>query len=76
GFRGFLWKLIGSLGFAGVIAVVALNDVVSSIFSGMLIGIDIAFKVGDYITIGSPSGSVEDIGFLTTKIITDAGMKA
>jgi small-conductance mechanosensitive channel len=36
------------LGVAGVIAGVALKDLVSSIFSGMLIGIDKAFKVGLY----------------------------
>lgn len=76
GFSGFLWKFIGSLGVAGVIAGVALKDLVSSIFSGMLIGIDKAFKVGDYITIGNHSGTVQDIGFLTTKMITDDGKKA
>lgn len=76
GFSGFLWKFIGSLGVAGVIAGVALKDLVSSIFSGMLIGIDKAFKVGDYISIGNHSGTVQDIGFLTTKLITDDGKKA
>jgi small conductance mechanosensitive channel len=76
GFSGFLWKFIGSLGVAGVIAGVALKDLVSSIFSGMLIGIDKAFKIGDYITIGNYSGTVMEIGFLTTKIITDDGKKA
>jgi len=74
-FSGFLWKFIGSLGVAGVIAGVALKDLVSSIFSGMLIGIDKAFKVGDYIIIGNNSGTVMDIGFLTTKIISDDGKK-
>ncbi|MBO9692065.1 mechanosensitive ion channel family protein [Chryseobacterium sp.] len=76
GFSSFLWKFIGSLGVAGVIAGVALKDLVSSIFSGMLIGIDKAFKVGDYITIGNHSGTVQEIGFLTTKILTDDGKKA
>ncbi|MCJ8152163.1 mechanosensitive ion channel family protein [Chryseobacterium sp. SSA4.19] len=75
GFSGFLWKFIGSLGVAGVIAGVALKDLVSSIFSGLLIGIDKAFKVGDYISIGTNSGTVLEIGFLTTKIITDDGKK-
>ncbi|MDF2931304.1 MAG: mechanosensitive ion channel family protein [Chryseobacterium sp.] len=75
GFSGFLWKFIGSLGVAGVIAGVALKDLVSSIFSGMLIGIDKAFKVGDYIIIGGNSGTVMEIGFLTTKIISDDGKK-
>lgn len=76
GFSGFLWKFIGSLGVAGVIAGVALKDLVSSIFSGMLIGIDKAYKVGDYITIGTHSGTVQEIGFLTTKLLTDDGKKA
>lgn len=75
GFSGFLWKFIGSLGVAGVIAGVALKDLVSSIFSGMLIGIDKAFKIGDYISIGANSGTVYEIGFLTTKIISDDGKK-
>ncbi|WP_144282803.1 mechanosensitive ion channel family protein [Chryseobacterium echinoideorum] len=76
GFSSLLWKFIGSLGVAGIIAGVALKDLVSSMFSGMLIGIDKAFKTGDYITIGNYSGTVQDIGFLTTKIITDDGKKA
>lgn len=75
GFGGFVLKFIGSLGVAGVIAGVALKDLVSAMFSGMLIGIDKAFKVGDYITIGNHSGTVQDIGFLTTKLITDDGRK-
>lgn len=75
GLSGFLWKFIGSLGVAGVIAGVALKDLVSSIFSGMLIGIDKAFKVGDFVKIGNYSGEVQEIGFLTTKLITEDGKK-
>ena len=75
GFSGFFMKFLGSLGVAGVIAGVALKDLVSSIFSGMLVGIDKAFKVGDYVTIGGNSGTVQDIGLLTTKLITDDGKK-
>lgn len=75
GLSGFLWKFIGSLGVAGVIAGVALKDLVSSIFSGMLVGIDKAFVVGDYVSIGSNSGTVQEIGLLTTKIINDEGKK-
>ena len=75
-FSGFLWKFIGSLGVAGVIAGVALKDLVSSIFSGMLVGIDKSFKVGDYITLGAHSGTVTEIGFLTTKLINDEGKRS
>lgn len=75
GLSGFLWKFIGSLGVAGVIAGVALKDLVSSIFSGMLVSVDKSFKVGDYITLGSTSGTVQEIGFLTTKLLTEDGKK-
>lgn len=75
GFSGFFIKFLGSLGVAGVIAGVALKDLVSSMFSGMLVSVDKAFKIGDYVTIGGNSGTVQDIGLLTTKLITDDGKK-
>lgn len=75
GLGGFVLKFIGSLGVAGVVAGVALKDLVSSIFSGALVSVDKSFEVGDYVTIQSVSGTVESIDFLTTKIITDEGKK-
>ncbi len=72
---GFLTKILGSLGIAGIIAGVALKDIVSSMFSGMLVSVDKAFKVGDYVSINNISGTVEEIGFLTTKVINDEGKK-
>ena len=75
GFSSFFMKFLGSLGVAGVIAGVALKDLVSSMFSGMLVSVDKAFKIGDYVTIGGNSGTVQDIGLLTTKLITDDGKK-
>lgn len=75
GLNGFFMKLLGSLGVAGVVAGVALKDIVSSMFSGMLVSVDKAFKVGDYVTINNISGTVEEIGFLTTKVINDEGKK-
>ena len=75
GLGGFVMKFLGSLGVAGVIAGVALKDLVSSMFSGMLISFDKAFAVGDYVSIKGISGTVEDIGFLTTKVVTDEGKK-
>ena len=75
GLGGFVLKFIGSLGVAGVIAGVALKDLVSSMFSGMLISVDKSFAIGDYVTIKDVSGTVQSIDFLTTKIITDEGKK-
>lgn len=75
GFSGFILKFIGSLGVAGIIAGVALKDIVSSMFSGILVSVDKAFKVGDTVQISNITGRVVDIGFLTTKIIADDGRK-
>lgn len=75
GLGGFILKFIGSLGVAGVVAGVALKDLVSSMFSGALVGIDKSFAPGDYVSIKEVTGVVEKIGFLTTKIITDEGKK-
>ena len=75
GLGGFVLKFLGSLGVAGVIAGVALKDLVSSIFSGALIGMDKAFTEGDYVSIKGVTGTVDSIGFLTTKIYTDEGKK-
>lgn len=75
GLSGFFVKFLGSLGVAGIIAGVALKDIVSSMFSGMLVNVDKAFKVGDYVTINNISGTVEEIGFLTTKLIAEDGKK-
>lgn len=75
GFSGFILKFIGSLGVAGIIAGVALKDIVSSMFSGMLVSVDKAFKVGDTVQISNITGRVVDIGFLTTKLIAEDGKK-
>lgn len=75
GLSGFFIKFIGSLGVAGIIAGVALKDIVSSMFSGMLVSVDKAFKVGDTVQISNITGKVVDIGFLTTKLIAEDGRK-
>lgn len=69
----FMTKLLGSLGIAGIIAGVALKDLVSSIFSGFLINVEKSFEIGDEVTISNIKGTVEDIGFLTVKLKTDLG---
>lgn len=73
--NNFVLKFVGSLGVAGIVAGVALKDLVASLFSGILVGVDQSFKVGDNITIGNHSGTVQEIGFLTTKLLTDEGKK-
>lgn len=69
----FMVKFIGSLGIAGVIAGVALKDVVSGIFAGISINFEKTFEIGDTVTISNIKGKVEDISMLTTKLRTETG---
>ena len=58
-------KFIGSLGIAGVIAGVALKDVVSGIFAGAAVNFEKTFQIGDLVTISNIKGTVEDISMFT-----------
>lgn len=69
----FMTKFIGSLGIAGVIAGVALKDIVSGIFAGIAINFEKTFQIGDTVTISNIKGTVEDISMLTTKLKTETG---
>lgn len=69
----FMVKFIGSLGIAGVIAGVALKDVVSGIFAGAAVNFEKTFQIGDLVTISNIKGTVEDISMLTTKLRTENG---
>ena len=58
---------------SGVIAGVALKDVVSGIFAGAAVNFEKTFQIGDLVTISNIKGTVEDISMLTTKLRTENG---
>jgi len=60
--------LIASLGIVGVIAGLALKDVVADLVTGFSIITDNQYAVGDYIKIGDFSGTVIELGLQSTKI--------
>lgn len=63
--------LLTGLGIAGLAVALALQDSLSNFFAGINITVDRPVKPGDYIEIeGGISGTVEDIGWRTTKIKT------
>lgn len=66
-------SLIASLGIAGLAVALAMQNVLSDLFSSVSIYLDKPFSVGDTIMIGDKAGTVEKIGLKTTRIKTFGG---
>lgn len=60
--------IVASIGAIGVVAGLALQDVLKDFFAGIFILIENQYKIGDYITIGGFKGEVIALGMKTTKI--------
>jgi len=63
-----LGGLATGLGISSVVIALAAQDIAKNILAGMAIIIDKPFKIGDFITIGTHSGTVENITFRSTCI--------
>ena len=63
-------SIITVLGTAGVAVGLALKDSLSNVAGGVILLINRTIKVGDYVEIGSYSGTVDEVSILFTKIIT------
>jgi len=64
--------LLASLGIGGLAVALAAKDALSNIFGSVMILLDRPFFVGDWIKAGDLEGTVEEIGFRSTKIRTFA----
>ena len=60
--------LVAGLGIGSVVIALAAQDVAKSFLAGLSIISDRPFDIGDYIEVGTYSGTVEDITFRTTRI--------
>ncbi len=65
--------LIAGLGIGGIAIALALQNILEDIFSSFSIYIDKPFKIGDFIQVGSDSGTVEKIGLKTSRLRTMNG---
>jgi len=61
-------SLIAGLGIGGLAIALALQNVLTDLFSSFSIYFDKPFIVGDFITVGKNKGTVEKIGIKTTRI--------
>ena len=56
--------------FAGVIISLGSSGFVSHVMGGLMIAYSRALRPGDYVKVGEIEGTVEDLGFMSTKVVT------
>lgn len=61
-------SLVAGLGISGVVLAFAAQNILSDLFSSLSIFLDQPFVVGDTITVGTNTGTVERIGMKTTRL--------
>ncbi|UII32596.1 mechanosensitive ion channel family protein [Fulvivirga ulvae] len=62
--------LIAGLSIGGLAFALAAQDTIKNFFGSLMIFVDRPFQVGDWITSGDVDGSVEEVGFRSTRIRT------
>lgn len=63
-------SLIAGLGIGGLAVALAAKDTLANFFGSVTIFIDKPFKIGDWIKVGEVEGTVEEVGFRSTRIRT------
>ena len=61
-------SLVASLGIGGIAVSLALQNILSDLFSSFSIAMDKPFEEGDYIVVGTEKGTVKKIGLKSTRI--------
>ena len=64
---------MASLGIGGVAVALAAQSVLGDAFSSFAIFMDKPFQVGDFIIVGDLLGTVEHVGFKTTRLLSLGG---
>lgn len=65
-------SLIAGLGIGGLAFALAAKDTLANLFGSIMIMIDRPFRIGDYIVAKGTEGTVEEIGFRSTRVRTPA----
>jgi MscS family membrane protein len=63
-------SLLAGVGLGGLAFALAAKDTVANFFGSLMIFVDKPFQIGDWIKIDDVEGTVEEVGFRTTKIRT------
>lgn len=62
--------LVASLGIGGLAVALAAQDTLANLLGSFIIYLDKPFKTGDYIEAGEIKGTIEHVGFRTTRVRT------
>ncbi len=65
-------SLLTGVGIGGLAVALAAQDAVKNFFGSLLVIMDRPFSVGDWVKVGGAEGSVEELGFRSTRIRTSA----
>ncbi len=65
-----IWPLITGLSIGGLAFALAAQDTLKNFFGSLMIFIDKPFQIGDWITSGDIDGTVQEVGFRSTRIRT------
>jgi MscS family membrane protein len=60
--------ILQGLGIGGLAFALAAQDTIANLFGSIVVAIDQPFKLGEWVKIGTSTGTVEDIGLRSTKI--------
>ncbi len=63
-------SLIAGVGLGGLAFALAAKDTIANFFGSVMIFIDKPFQIGDWIVVGNVEGTVEEVGFRTTRVRT------
>ncbi len=64
------YSVITGLGIGGLAVALAARETLANLLGSMMIMFDRPYQIGDYIRLGDDAGTVEDIGFRSTRIRT------
>ncbi|MDF1799549.1 MAG: mechanosensitive ion channel family protein [Planctomycetota bacterium] len=65
-----LWRVVAGLGLGSVAVAFAARDSIENLFGTFTVLLDKPFAIGDWITMGELDGSVEEVGFRSTRVRT------
>jgi len=65
-------SLLAGIGLSGLALALAAQDAIKNLFGSVLVILDRPFEVGDWVVTGNVEGSVEELGFRSTRIRTVA----
>jgi len=66
-------SLVAGMGIGGIAIALALQNILTDLFSSFAIYFDKPFRIGDFIAVGTEKGTVEKIGVKTTRIKSPQG---